>query len=190
MTTVDARRLADMHALYRMFDDRDRLLYIGITGDLGKRLGQHSFKRWFPLVQRITLEWLPNRAAALVAERRAISAEHPRYNLAVLQAPKPPPKKARRPAPRKPEPPARPRKLLDDLDEVLGDARVKLRDVIGLLRNLAPGWEPYQKMTGVRLRDELTLKGVRTINSSGTPYLDPADLRRVRVGAASIRDSA
>jgi hypothetical protein len=192
MTTpiVDARRLADMHALYRMFDEHGHLLYIGITGDLGKRLGQHSFKRWFPLVQRITLEWLPNRAAALVAERRAISAERPRYNLAVLQPPKEPPKKARRPVPRKPEPPAAPRKLLDDLDEVLGDARVKLRDVIGLLRNLAPGWEPYQKMTGVRLRDELKLKGVRTINSSGTPYLDPADLRQVRVGAASIRNSA
>lgn len=88
---VDARRLAEMCALYRMFDDRDRLLYVGITGDLGQRLGEHSFKRWFPLVERITLEWLPTRAAALLAEKRAISTERPRYNKAGTKPAKPKP---------------------------------------------------------------------------------------------------
>jgi predicted GIY-YIG superfamily endonuclease len=85
MTVVaDARRFAEMHALYRMYDERGRLLYVGITGDLGKRLGEHSFKRWFPLVEDIKLEWKETRASALLAESRAIIAERPRYNKAGL----------------------------------------------------------------------------------------------------------
>jgi hypothetical protein len=173
---VDARRLADMQAVYRMFDSQGHLLYIGVTGDLGKRLGQHLDRRWFPLVERITLEWFASRAAALVAERRAICAEHPRYNLDRTPPKKEAPK-VRRAAVQKPTAPIQSRHLLDDLDEVVGDSRVKLRDAIGLLRNLAPGFEPYQKMTAVRLRDELKLRGVRVINTSGTPWLDPIYLR-------------
>jgi len=34
-------------------------------------------------------------------------------------------------------------------------------------------------MTAKQLGEELAVEGVRTVNSSGTPYLDPADLRRV-----------
>ena len=70
------------------------------------------------------------------------------------------------------------RDLLDDLADVLGDERVKLRDAVGLLRKHAPAWPPYQRMTATQLRADLAAEGVRTVNSSGTPYLDPADLRR------------
>ena len=174
---ADARRLADMHALYRMFDDRGHLLYIGITGDLGKRLGNHSFKRWFPLVERITLEWLPNRAAALVAEKRAISTEHPRYNQAGIQAPK----KARPAAVKKPEPPPEDRDLIADLDRMLGSQPVPLSVLARRLRLIAPDWEPYKKITGVQLRDMLTRRGVRTTNTANTPRLDPADLKTADV---------
>jgi S-DNA-T family DNA segregation ATPase FtsK/SpoIIIE len=69
------------------------------------------------------------------------------------------------------------RDLLGDLDEVLGHERVKLRDAAGLLRALAPAWGPYQAMTAKQLGQDLAARGVRTVNSSGTPYLDPADLR-------------
>jgi DNA segregation ATPase FtsK/SpoIIIE, S-DNA-T family len=68
------------------------------------------------------------------------------------------------------------RDLLDDLAEVTGTSRVKLRDAVGLLRTLAPAWGPYRGMTATQLRAELSDRGVRTVNSSGTPYLDPADL--------------
>jgi predicted GIY-YIG superfamily endonuclease len=78
----DVRRMADMHAVYRMFDGEGRLLYIGRTGDAGRRFGDHTAKRWFPLVETIKLEWLPTEAAAVLAERRAIRAERPRYNIA------------------------------------------------------------------------------------------------------------
>jgi S-DNA-T family DNA segregation ATPase FtsK/SpoIIIE len=70
------------------------------------------------------------------------------------------------------------RDLLGDLGEVLGRERVKLRDVAGLLRGLAPAWVPYQKMTAAQLRKELAGLGVRVVNSSGTPLLDPAEVHR------------
>jgi hypothetical protein len=77
----EIRRLADMHAVYRMFDEAGRLLYIGRSGRAGGRFDQHSERRWFPLVSVITLEWHATYAAAVVAERRAIAAECPRYNV-------------------------------------------------------------------------------------------------------------
>jgi S-DNA-T family DNA segregation ATPase FtsK/SpoIIIE len=70
------------------------------------------------------------------------------------------------------------RDLLGDLDEVLGQERVKLRDAVGLLRALAPGWAPYRRLTAKQLAADLADEDVRTINSSGTPYLDPAAVRR------------
>jgi len=73
----------------------------------------------------------------------------------------------------------RSRDLLDDLGTVLNHERIKLRDAAGLLRTAAPSWAPYQRMTATQLRDALNAEGVKTVNSSGTPYLDPADLRAV-----------
>ena len=79
-----------MHAVYRMFDEKGRLLYIGISGRSG-RFNEHATKRWFPLVSVITLEWHATHAEAILAERRAIAAEKPRYNVAgKLAAPKRP----------------------------------------------------------------------------------------------------
>ena len=75
------RRLADMHAVYRMFDHAGRLMYIGMSGRAGRRFDQHAEKRWFPLVSTITLEWHATHASAVLAEKRAIAAERPRYNI-------------------------------------------------------------------------------------------------------------
>lgn len=75
------RRMADMHAVYRMFDANGKVLYIGISGVVGRRFDQHSQKVWFPQVSTITLEWFPTKAAAVLAERHAILAERPRYNV-------------------------------------------------------------------------------------------------------------
>ena len=70
------------------------------------------------------------------------------------------------------------RDLLADLDQVLGDDRVKLRDAVGLLRKLAPAWSRYERMTAKQLAADLRAEGVRTVNSSGTPWIDPG-LRHV-----------
>jgi S-DNA-T family DNA segregation ATPase FtsK/SpoIIIE len=72
------------------------------------------------------------------------------------------------------------RDLLTDLDEVLNAERIRLADIPGLLRKLAPNWIPYKSITGAQLRDTLTDDyGVRVTNSGNVLRLDPADLRQV-----------
>jgi hypothetical protein len=39
-------------------------------------------------------------------------------------------------------------------------------------------------VTAKQIRTDLAAEDVRTVNSSGTPWLDPADVRRVLVGRA------
>jgi predicted GIY-YIG superfamily endonuclease len=69
------------HALYRIFDRTDALLYVGITADLGKRLATHQRnKSWWHEVNNITIEHFSNRSRALEAEAHAIRTENPLYN--------------------------------------------------------------------------------------------------------------
>jgi DNA segregation ATPase FtsK/SpoIIIE, S-DNA-T family len=71
------------------------------------------------------------------------------------------------------------RDLLADLGQVLaGPDRVKLRDAVAMLRQLAPSWPRYKAMTATQLRADLEAAGVRVVNTSGTHYVDPADVRR------------
>jgi S-DNA-T family DNA segregation ATPase FtsK/SpoIIIE len=73
------------------------------------------------------------------------------------------------------------RDLLDDLDEVLEQDRIRLSDVPGRLRKLAPTWLPYEGLVGTQLRDILTREyGVRVTNPGNVLHLDPAEVRRVR----------
>ena len=70
------------------------------------------------------------------------------------------------------------RDLLADLMTVLRSPdRILVRDAVGLLRELAPSWGRYRTMTATSLRGDLLELGVRTVNTSGTHFLDPADLR-------------
>ena len=90
-TAIDprvVRQLASAHAVYRMFDGDKNLLYVGKTGHGARRLNEHSEKIWFPLVATITLEWHASAADAGVAERAAIRAERPQYNVRHLDTPK------------------------------------------------------------------------------------------------------
>jgi len=74
------------------------------------------------------------------------------------------------------------RDLLEDLDEVTGDERVKLADLPARLRKLAPAWGAYRSLTAVRLRELLDDEGVRVTNTGNVLRLDPADLRRALAG--------
>jgi AcrR family transcriptional regulator len=68
-------------ALYRYFDDKDRLLYIGITGHLsGRERGHVKSSLWMQFVARSTVKRHPGRIAALEAEREAIRTERPLFN--------------------------------------------------------------------------------------------------------------
>jgi len=73
-------------ALYRLYDDADRLLYVGISRNPDVRWGQHSIsKAWWSDVAHRTVEWHDTRIDAETAERNAIRAERPQHN--VLGAP-------------------------------------------------------------------------------------------------------
>lgn len=68
-------------ALYRCYQG-GRLLYAGVSIGVMTRLSEHSrAAQWWGEVDRITIETLPNRVAALEAERRAIMREHPAHNV-------------------------------------------------------------------------------------------------------------
>ena len=75
------------------------------------------------------------------------------------------------------------RDLLDDLRTVVdGSERVKLRDAAGLLRKVDGLYPRYRQMTAAQLREDLAAEGVKTVNASGTLYLDPGQLRLVLAG--------
>lgn len=101
---------ADSQAVYRCFSEGGQLLYVGTTGNLGRRLAEHAQKIWFLEVRGITLEWFPDEVRALASERRAIFVERPKYNLAhknvplraVPLPPHRPPKRAAARMPRSP----------------------------------------------------------------------------------------
>lgn len=69
-------------ALYRFYDDRATLLYVGITNNLPARLGEHARdKAWFYDVCRVDVTRYATRQEAADAERQAITTEGPRHNV-------------------------------------------------------------------------------------------------------------
>lgn len=67
--------------VYRCYGADGELLYIGATSDLARRLRDRPRDHWWPDVARITEEWHPTAPSAFAAERLAITAEQPRYNI-------------------------------------------------------------------------------------------------------------
>lgn len=68
-------------ALYRLYDNDDRLLYIGISGAPKIRMGQHATdKDWWPEVTTREFEWYDSRKEAAEAEVTAIRKERPAHN--------------------------------------------------------------------------------------------------------------
>jgi S-DNA-T family DNA segregation ATPase FtsK/SpoIIIE len=79
------------------------------------------------------------------------------------------------------------RDLLHDVVEVLGDQRVPAADVPARLRDLAPDYPPYQKMTGVKLREVLEREYAVKVPSTGNRY--PIDAQAIHAAIAE-RDRA
>lgn len=77
-------------ALYRYYDQDDRLLYVGIANEPFRRMAQHRHgKGWWTEVVRVDIEQFDSRPEAAEAERLAIVNEHPLYN--ITHAPRPTP---------------------------------------------------------------------------------------------------
>jgi hypothetical protein len=74
--------------LYLLYDRFDRLLYVGITCDVGRRMAEHAEdKAWWPEVARkriVSVRPRPGETPRLAAERLerlTIRAERPLYNI-------------------------------------------------------------------------------------------------------------
>lgn len=69
-------------SLYRFFDSKEKLIYVGIAKDALRRLNQHSKgKDWFSAVATVRIERFESRIAALRAEELAIQREKPMANI-------------------------------------------------------------------------------------------------------------
>lgn len=76
--------------VYRLFDDKGRLLYVGITGRNLSRIHQHSkAQRWWPMVSTATFEHYESRRDAIKHEAQAIRDEFPAYNRTMPNHPEP-----------------------------------------------------------------------------------------------------
>lgn len=87
-------------ALYRFYDARGTLLYVGISRNLAARWAQHEAdKYWWPAVKRKTVVMYGSRIEAELAEGRAIRSESPVHNKAMGRRDKSDPKRsAQKPA--------------------------------------------------------------------------------------------
>jgi len=125
-------------ALYRLFNTSDVLLYVGIAFDPKNRWYEHaSTKSWWPEVARKEVEWHANRPTALAAERRAIVAERPLYNIVLsvdpMRAPtrtKPTKPAATRSAPRSARNPVAAIRTFERAAAKVERARAELEDEI------------------------------------------------------------
>lgn len=70
------------HVLYRFVDSADRLLYVGITGNIDQRFTSHrGTKPWFREIADTRVEFFPDRESLELAEKVAIRTERPVYNI-------------------------------------------------------------------------------------------------------------
>lgn len=77
-------------ALYRFYDSSHELLYVGISSDPWRRWREHvQTQPWYPQVKHWTSTWYDSEEEARGAELRAISGEHPRFNIAGVPDPVP-----------------------------------------------------------------------------------------------------
>lgn len=68
-------------ALYRLYDERSTLLYIGISYQPGVRFEQHAeAKPWWNRVVRKEVAWYDDRPSAAKAEAEAVRTEDPEFN--------------------------------------------------------------------------------------------------------------
>jgi predicted GIY-YIG superfamily endonuclease len=75
-------------ALYRHFDKKDKLLYVGISLSAIHRLTQHkNSSDWTKEAVRMETEWFDSKSDALTAEREAIVKENPCHNVLINKMP-------------------------------------------------------------------------------------------------------
>lgn len=67
--------------LYRMYDEQDRMIYVGITCNVTNRMRAHQAEKpWWADVCRIEMERYPNQPAARAVEAKIIQTVAPVHN--------------------------------------------------------------------------------------------------------------
>lgn len=70
-------------AVYRFYDARERLLYVGISNDPRRRWAEHALtKPWYPQVRHQAVTWYGSEKKARAVEARAIRRDRPAFNVA------------------------------------------------------------------------------------------------------------
>jgi len=77
------------HALYRVYDDKEHLLYIGCSNSPLSRMKSHEKRKaWATRIAFVRLEWFGDKASAMNAEVVAIATELPEWNVHHRENPK------------------------------------------------------------------------------------------------------
>jgi hypothetical protein len=95
--------------LYRHFNNKDELLYVGISLSAIARLSQHHDAEWFYQIARVEVQAFDDREAALRAEAFAINDEKPIFN------------KFR---------PRRPARTYDEIGQLIEDVRYEMWELL------------------------------------------------------------
>ncbi|HEY6019442.1 MAG TPA: GIY-YIG nuclease family protein [Candidatus Paceibacterota bacterium] len=83
MPTIEPKpsKVIGIHTVYRLYDDADRLLYVGYSSNLFHRLRRHRQKaEWWPQVELVRIDECPTKPDALSIERQYIWYLHPAFN--------------------------------------------------------------------------------------------------------------
>jgi predicted GIY-YIG superfamily endonuclease len=82
---VRLRDVLNRATVYRLYDVRGNLLYIGSTTDVAHRFAQHAkVQPWWSRVVWVSEESFNTRDEAYEAEGRAIALEDPKFNVRFL----------------------------------------------------------------------------------------------------------
>jgi len=77
------KRIANLpNDVYKAYDDAGALLYVGISINVFKRLGEHkAYSPWYDEASRIEVVQYLNRASARAEEARCIKFDAPAFNV-------------------------------------------------------------------------------------------------------------
>lgn len=74
--------------VYRFFDKNDKLLWVGCSSDVKRRIEEHKrIRPWMHETVRVTTEPYETYEDGRSAEARAVEAEKPKYNRFLKKAP-------------------------------------------------------------------------------------------------------
>lgn len=74
-------RIQKRTAVYRLYGESGRLLYVGVSSNPKVRFQDHARKSWWPEVAERRVEWFEDRLQAFEVERTAIRREQPKNNI-------------------------------------------------------------------------------------------------------------